>query len=109
MKPWKISPSANNLIQKIIDTTKPFQVILFGSRARGNYRENSDIDLCVVKKNCSEDLWNRLLISIHDDPYTLLGVDLVEFENLSQLYQDDIKKIGVVLYESNPKLSKDPR
>jgi predicted nucleotidyltransferase len=42
--------------------------MLFGSRARGDYRENSDVDLCVVRKHCDEDLWNRLLASVKTTP-----------------------------------------
>lgn len=101
MKPWQISPPLQSLIQKIIEITKPTKLILFGSRARGDHRANSDVDLCVMKKSCSEDDWNSLLISIQDDPHTLLKVDLVEFETLSKVYQDEISKNGVILYGSN--------
>ena len=101
MKSWKISPPVQNLIQKIIEVTQPSKLTLFGSRARGDYRENSDVDLCITHKTCGEDAWNKLLISIQDDPHTLLKVDLVEFETLSKVYQDEIRKNGVILYESN--------
>ena len=37
------------MVQAIVDEVEPEQVILFGSRARGDQRENSDIDLIVVE------------------------------------------------------------
>ena len=37
------------MVQAIVDEVDPQQVILFGSRARGDERENSDIDLIVVE------------------------------------------------------------
>ena len=37
------------MVQAIVDEVDPEQVILFGSRARGDERENSDIDLIVVE------------------------------------------------------------
>ena len=37
------------MVQAIVDEVDPEQVILFGSRARGDERESSDIDLVVVE------------------------------------------------------------
>ena len=37
------------MVQAIVDEVDPEQVILFGSRARGDARGNSDIDLIVVE------------------------------------------------------------
>ena len=37
------------LVQAIVDEVDPEQVILFGSRGRGEARENSDVDLIVVE------------------------------------------------------------
>ena len=36
------------IVQAIVDEVRPRRVILFGSAARGEARENSDIDLLVV-------------------------------------------------------------
>ena len=38
----------DQLVQAVVDEVDPEQVILFGSRARGDERENSDIDLIVI-------------------------------------------------------------
>lgn len=37
------------MVQAIVDEVDPEQVILFGSRARGDGRESSDVDLLVVE------------------------------------------------------------
>ena len=37
------------MVRAIVDEVDPEQVILFGSRARGDARENSDVDLIVVE------------------------------------------------------------
>ena len=39
----------DQMVQAIVDEVDPEQVILFGSRARGDERESSDIDLVVVE------------------------------------------------------------
>jgi len=101
MKSWELSPPVQTLVHEIVRMAKPSKVLLFGSRARGDFRENSDVDLCVVGKQCDENLWNRLFVSVQEDPHTLLKVDLVEFEKLSKIHQDEINKDGVILYESD--------
>ena len=37
------------MVQAIVDEVDPEQIILFGSRGRGDERENSDVDLIVVE------------------------------------------------------------
>ena len=37
------------MVQAIVDAVDPEQIILFGSRGRGEERENSDVDLIVVE------------------------------------------------------------
>ena len=39
----------DRMVQAIVDEVDPEQVILFGSRGRGDERENSDVDLIVVE------------------------------------------------------------
>ncbi len=39
----------DRMVQAIVDEVDPEQIILFGSRARGDQREDSDIDLIVVE------------------------------------------------------------
>ena len=39
----------DEIVQTIVAEVNPEQVILFGSRARGNARPNSDLDLVVVE------------------------------------------------------------
>lgn len=38
----------NGMVRSIVDEVDPEQVILFGSRARGDSREKSDVDLIVI-------------------------------------------------------------
>ena len=41
-------PRARAVAQAVYDAVQPVAVILFGSRARGDYREDSDVDLLLV-------------------------------------------------------------
>lgn len=71
------------------------KVILFGSRARGDYSPKSDIDLAVA----GDEIVNFHL-DIDEKTDTLLQFDLVDLN--SDLNDDllaDIRKDGIVLYE----------
>ena len=71
------------------------QAILFGSRARGDNRERSDIDLAVSGGNITD-----FTFGIEDEVWTLLMFDVV---NLDRPVQPEllaeIDRDGVVLYE----------
>jgi predicted nucleotidyltransferase len=43
----------SRIIDIIVQTFDPDTIILFGSRARGDAREDSDFDICVLKKGIS--------------------------------------------------------
>jgi uncharacterized protein len=48
-----MNPQQNELIsdivRRIVETAQPEKIILFGSRARGDARPDSDIDILVIK------------------------------------------------------------
>ena len=71
------------------------RVVLFGSRARGDHRERSDIDLA-----CSGGDYVRFALDVDGQTPTLLEFDVV---NLDAPVQDELRdaiaREGVVLYE----------
>ena len=86
------------VLQDIVKAAKKYgieKVILFGSRARGDNRERSDIDLAVSGGNITD-----FTFGIEDEVWTLLMFDVV---NLDRPVQPEllaeIDRDGVVLYE----------
>ena len=74
-------------------------IILYGSRARGDNQERSDIDLAIVCPKASDDDW-RLVREIINNADTLLTIDCVRLDNLSDLkLKSEIEKNKVVLFE----------
>lgn len=71
------------------------KLILFGSRARGDFKERSDIDLAVSGGDIL-----AFTLALEEDTSTLLFFDVV---NLDLPVQPDlcesIKKEGIMLYE----------
>jgi len=41
----------------VCEELSPCKVVLFGSLADGNFNENSDIDIAIVKDNSDENYW----------------------------------------------------
>ncbi len=84
-------------------TALPFvtKVVLFGSRARGDHEERSDIDLCVFcREGTTEEEWMQVLACLERDRVdTLLKVDCVRFETGNAALQENVLTEGIVLYE----------
>ena len=71
------------------------RILLFGSRARGDFRPRSDIDLAV----CGGDP-AVFALEIDETVPTLLKFDVVDLNQpIQKELQDSIEKGGVVLYE----------
>ena len=71
------------------------KVILFGSRARGDYRETSDIDLAVSGGRIA-----HFQADIEEEVSTLLSFDIVNMDgSVQEELVDSIKREGKVLYE----------
>ncbi len=89
-------------LKQIIDTfaktPQVEEVILYGSRAMGNYQPGSDIDLALKGKNL--DMAEMLKISIALDELDLpYHIDLLLFEKIkNQELIDHICRVGKILY-----------
>ena len=59
------------------------EIWLYGSRARGDASERSDIDLAIVCPKATEDQWH-LIQDVIADADTLLKIDYVRFDALEQ-------------------------
>ena len=70
------------------------KIVLFGSRARGNNTERSDVDLAVYGGDFDSFYWN-----IQENVHSLLMFDLVNVdERISRDLEEEIERDGIVLY-----------
>ena len=74
------------------------KIVLFGSRARGDNKKTSDIDLAVY---CDEDLNDESRIYFElEDMNTLLKIDVVFINSgTDKRLIENIEKEGVIVYE----------
>lgn len=91
-----------NLYNDIINTLKNFgiiKVIIFGSRARGDYKVNSDIDLAVIFNNNEKDNFIKLQTKL-EELNTLYKFDIVDFKSVKDdKFKKEIEKDGIIIYE----------
>ena len=52
--PTDIDPAIGEMVEIIVQGWDPLQIVLFGSRARGDQHEASDVDLLVVFDQCED-------------------------------------------------------
>ena len=86
------------VIMEICEIAKRCQVdkvLLFGSRARGDFKRTSDIDLAVAGGDVL-----RFALDVEEETSTLLEFDIVDLNRcMQQELRDSIEKEGRVIYE----------
>ena len=76
-------------------------VVIYGSRAKGTFREGSDIDITLIGKNVTEEIRSKVWLDI-DDLNTPYLIDLSVFHHLkSEDLTDHIQRVGKVFYQNN--------
>ena len=86
-------------IQKIFENdSKIDEVIIFGSRAKGNYKEGSDIDLAVKGRNINFDDTLKLTSQL-DDLNLPYKIDLLDYANTKDKdIIEHIDRVGLVFF-----------
>ncbi len=79
------------------------RLILFGSRARGDNQERSDIDLAVDAPDMDILTWDKLCSYIADNSNTLLPIDLIWLQHAPVGLANRIQSEGVVMFERKDK------
>jgi predicted nucleotidyltransferase len=73
------------------------KIWIYGSRARGNARENSDFDLAFDIGNSR--YWSSFVTEIEDDPPSLYRYDLIDINTADKSLRKSIELEGVPIYE----------
>ena len=99
---WEQKMEETGIRKEVIEEIRNFarkyqvkKVILFGSRARGDYKRTSDIDIAVSGGDFA-----KFALDVEEETSTLLEFDIV---NLDKAMQDELREAiereGKILYE----------
>jgi len=102
-------PCIDKIIPIIHSIASPDQIVLFGSYARGNYTEKSDVDLLIIKKGLKKgreivsSIYRAFLDNDIGVSVDLLTIDYdryIELNNEIGYVYKTIKEEGKVIYGS---------
>jgi predicted nucleotidyltransferase len=83
------------------------RVWLFGSRARGDNFERSDIDLAIEAPTIDRAEWAALHLDLEEEAETLLLIDFVLMDDPPESFRRRVQREGRLLYErGNPDVRK---
>ena len=91
-----LPPSVRPLVARLAAEPGVRRVVLFGSRARGDGRERSDVDLALDAPGLSRAGWVRLRADV-EEARTLYSVDLVRLDKAPAALREQIEADGVDL------------
>ncbi|MEX0968142.1 MAG: nucleotidyltransferase domain-containing protein [Bacteroidia bacterium] len=92
-------------LKRIIEVFKKHpqvdQVLLYGSRAKGNFKPSSDIDLTVIAPELKWKDINRISLEL-DDLLLPYSIDISLYHHISDPdVLDHIKRVGKNFYQKN--------
>ena len=94
------------MVQRIVDVSNPLKIILFGSRARGTARQDSDVDLLIVmpavksKTRAAAEVYGYLgAVGLSKDIVIVTPEELEEYKEIEGSLIKPALIEGKVLYE----------
>ncbi len=97
----------NEITKRIVENSQPEKVILFGSYAKGNPTENSDLDLLIVKdskipryKRGREIRKHLRGLKIPIDLIVYTNDEIQKWRNVKTAFITTVMESGRVLYEA---------
>ena len=95
-----LSEKTIDFIKNVFKKYPEIEIVkIFGSRAMGNYKHNSDIDLALFVKEINDDLEAKVLFELEDLPMPY-KFDVKFYENITnENLKKHIDDYGEIFYE----------
>ena len=89
----------NNVISVLEKNNKIEKVVLFGSRAKGNYQDGSDVDISLIGKDLNLNDILELSLEI-DNLFLPYKFDLIIHNRIKEkALLEHIKRVGITLFD----------
>jgi predicted nucleotidyltransferase len=92
-------PRRNEILKVLSSNESMEEVILFGSRAKGSFRKNSDIDLAVKTSEELSFREKRKLREKVDEAAGIYSVDLLFWDEISEEMREQVEREGVWVWK----------
>lgn len=88
------------IVQAILQIKEPEKILLFGSRATGKFRKNSDIDIAIFAKDWDAKDVALTADALDENVATPLKFDVIDFyRTKNERIREKILKEGKAIYE----------
>ena len=87
------------ILSKIKKISEIEEVVLYGSRAKWNYKKGSDIDLAIKWKRVDFNICSSLHFELEEETYLPYFFDITNYETITnENLKDHIDMVGEVIY-----------
>lgn len=102
---------SNKQIEQIKDILQQYKevdkAVLFGSRAMGNYKKASDVDIAIMGKKADFSLAIKIKSHFEDDTYLPYFFDIISYNTIkSEELKQQIKMYGKTILDRNNNIPK---
>jgi len=89
----------NSVVKELEKFTELEKAVIFGSRAMGNYKKGSDIDIAIFGENITFRILSRLYTILNEEIQTPYFIDVVHFEKTeNEALKKHIREQGKIIY-----------
>ena len=90
----------DQIVRMIVEYKRPEKILIYGSRARGIFKETSDIDIAILGRDWTSTDINLIKHQLDENIKTPLKIDVVNFYQLKkEALKENILREGRILYE----------
>lgn len=88
----------------IVNTIKQFKeiekAVIFGSRAKGNYKPGSDIDIAIYGEDIDFDVLSKLHSMLEDEGPLPYFFDIIDYTHLNHKeLKEHIDRVGKIIFQ----------
>jgi predicted nucleotidyltransferase len=78
------------------------QAIIFGSRALGNYKKGSDIDLAITGQKVKESMCKKISEQLNEEYPIPFFVEVINYNTINnQALKEHIQNHGIIIYQKS--------
>ncbi len=91
----------DEIIKRVVSFKPVKKILIYGSRATGDYKRTSDIDIAIVASNWDSSDIGHIHGELEEEVFTSLKFDVTHYNRISNIaLKNDIDVEGVLIYES---------
>lgn len=76
------------------------RALVFGSRAKGNYKPVSDVDIAIVGSNIDQSTVATLSFFLNEETFLPYFFDIVHYDTIEEIaFKEHIDRVGKVIFQ----------